>query len=190
MSGVPSGGASGRPRIVLVAAVAENGVIGQDGALPWRLKSDMQRFREHTWGKPVVVGRKTYLSFTRRPLPGRTNIVVSRDPEFTAPGSVVANNLAAALAVARGDALRRSADEIIVLGGADIYRQTMALADRLVITHVRLRPSGDAKFPGIDPKSWREVGRTDYPGGPDDAADYSIVVYEPVAPVAERKGRN
>ena len=170
-----------RPRIVVVAAVADNGVIGQGGALPWRLKSEMQRFRERTWGKPVVVGRKTYLSFSVKPLPGRTNIVVTRDLHFTTPGSVVAHNLETALEVARGDASRRSSDEIVVLGGADIYRQTMALADRLVITHVHMRPEGDARFPAIDPAVWREVDRNEHAPEPDDAAAYAIVVYEPVA---------
>jgi dihydrofolate reductase len=164
------------PRIVLLAAVAENGVIGQGGALPWRLKSDMQLFRERSWGKPVVVGRKTYQSFGRRPLPGRTNIVVSRD--FSAPGALVAPSLAAALDAARGDALRRGADEIVVVGGADIYAQTMSLADRLVVTRVRLRPAGDASFPPIDPELWQEVERTDHAAGPDDEAGFTICVYE------------
>ncbi len=166
------------PRIVLVAAVAENGVIGQGGGLPWRLKAEMQFFRERTWGRPVVAGRKTYLSFSRRPLPGRTNIVVTRDRDFTAPGSVVAWTLASAIDVARGDALRRQVDEIIIVGGADIYGQTMALAGRLVITHVHLRPDGDTRFPAIDPAIWAEVSRSDHAAGPNDAAAYSIVTYE------------
>ena len=97
-------------------------------------------------GKPVVMGRKTYLSIGR-PLPGRTNIVVSRDPTFAAPGIVAAPSVEAALTAARGDALRRGADEIAVVGGADIYAETMALADRLVITRVHLRPAGDTTFP-------------------------------------------
>ena len=165
-----------RLRLVLLAAVAENGVIGQGGALPWRLKSDMQLFRERTWGKPVVVGRKTYESFSRRPLPGRTNIVVSR--EFSAPGAVVAPSRPGALDAARGDALRRGVDEIVVVGGADIYTQTMTLADRLVLTRVRLQPAGDAFFPPIDPALWREVERTDHAAGPDDEAGFSICLYE------------
>src|SRR5580692_11943085 len=102
--------------ITLVAALAENGVIGRDGTLPWRLKSDMVHFRALTMGKPVVMGRKTYLSIGK-PLPGRTTIVVSRDPAFAAPGIVVASSLDAALAVARGDALRRNVDTIVVAGG-------------------------------------------------------------------------
>src|SRR5262249_35240083 len=101
-------------------------------------------------GKPIVVGRTTYLSFTKPPLPGRTNFVVSRNKNFAAPGALVASSLDAALEVARGDALRRAADAIIVLGGADVYAQTMPIADRLVITRVHLEPDGDAKFPAID----------------------------------------
>ena len=151
-------------QLILVAAVAENGVIGQGGTLPWRLKSDMAHFRAITLGKPVVMGRKTYQSLSRKPLPGRTNIVVSRDRSFTAPGILVAPSVEAALAAARGDALRRSADAIAVIGGADLYAQTMTLADRLVITRVHLQPAGDTVFPPIDPKVWREAERMRAPG--------------------------
>ena len=111
--------------IVVLAAVAENGVIGRGNALPWRLKSDMAHFRALTMGKPVVMGRKTYLSIGK-PLKGRTTIVVSRDRAFAAPGVLVAPNLDYALAAARGDALRRGADTVIVAGGADIYIQALA----------------------------------------------------------------
>jgi len=119
--------------ITLVAALAENGVIGRDNGLPWRLKSDMVHFRAITMGKPVVMGRKTFLSIGR-PLPGRTTIVVSRDHTFAAPGVVVAPTVEAALTVAQGDALRRRAECIIVAGGADLYAQTMPLAGWLHIT--------------------------------------------------------
>jgi len=163
--------------IVIVAAVAENGVIGQEGRLPWRLKSEMQLFRTLTWGKPVVVGRKTYLSFTKQPLPGRTNIVVSRDPNFAVAGALVTPSLVNALETARGDALRRGVDTVVVLGGADIYKQTLALADRLVITQVHLRPSGDTKFPDIDPATWSAAGRTEHQAGPDDEASFTVVEY-------------
>ena len=115
------------PDIVLVAAIAENNVIGRGNALPWRLKSDMQHFRALTMGKPVIMGRKTYLSIGK-PLKGRTTIVVSRDHAFVAAGVVVAPSLNAAFAVARGDALRRNVDTIVVAGGADIYSQAMPMA--------------------------------------------------------------
>jgi dihydrofolate reductase len=165
------------PVLVLIAAVAENGVIGQGGGLPWRLKSDLRNFRAVTMGKPVVMGRKTYLSIGK-PLTGRTNIVVSRNPEFTGPGIVVAPSIAAALAAARGDALRRAADAIAVIGGAELYAQVIGSADRLVITRVQLRPAGDTLFPGIDPKLWREAERSEHAAGPDDAAGFTVLVYE------------
>jgi dihydrofolate reductase len=168
-------------QIVLVAAVAENGVIGRAGDLPWRIKSDMQRFRTLTWGKPVIVGRKTYLSFARRPLPGRTNIIVSRSPDFAAPGAIVAPTLAAALEVARGDALRRASDAAMVVGGAEIYAQAMPLADRLEITHIHARPEGDTTFPAIDPAIWHEAGRTVHAPQAGDDAGYDAATYVRVA---------
>jgi dihydrofolate reductase len=168
--------------IVLVAAVAENGVIGRAGGLPWRIKSDMQRFRAMTWGHPTVAGRKTYLSFVKRPLPGRTNIVITRSPGFAAPGAIVAPSLAAALDVARGDALRRGCDAIMVVGGAEIYAQVMPLADRLEITHIHARPEGDAMFPPIEPAAWRETERTVHAPEPGDDAGYDAVTYMRVRP--------
>jgi dihydrofolate reductase len=163
--------------LVFVVAVADNDVIGQGGRLPWRLKSDMQYFRAVTMGKPVVMGRKTYLSIGR-PLPGRTSIVVSRDPAFAAPGVLVVPSVEAALTAARGDALRRSADAIMVIGGADIYAQTIARADRLLVTRVHLQPSGDTKFPPLDPNNWQETRRTEHRAGPDDDASFTVLVYE------------
>ena len=164
-------------KLILIAAVADNGVIGQGGGLPWRLKSDMQHFRTVTIGKPVVMGRKTFLSIGKS-LTGRTNIVLSREPEFVAPGVLVAPSVEAALAAARGDALRRSADAIAVIGGADLYAQTIDRADRLVITHVHLHPGGDTKFPVIDPRVWSERDRREHVAGTGDAAGFVIVVYE------------
>ena len=160
------------PEIILVAAVADNGVIGQQGRLPWRLKSDMAHFRAVTMGKPVVMGRKTYISIGT-PLKGRTNIVVSRERTFAVPGVLVATSVNAALEAARGDALRRSANAIAVIGGADLYAQCMALADRLVITQVHLRPSGDTKFPDIDPATWRAAERSEHQAGPGDETGFT-----------------
>jgi dihydrofolate reductase len=165
------------PALVLVAAIADNGVIGQGGGLPWRLKSDLRNFRAVTMGKPVVMGRKTYLSIGK-PLAGRTNIVISRNRDFAAPGIIVARGIAAALAAARGDALRRAADAIAVIGGAELYGHTIAHADRLVITRVHLRPEGDTMFPVIDPALWREARRSEHGPGPDDAAGFTVLVYE------------
>ena len=161
--------------IVLVAAVAENGVIGRKGGLPWRLKSDLRHFRAVTLGKPVVMGRKTWDSIGR-PLPGRTNIVATRDRAFTARGAVVAD-LAAALEVARADALRRNVDAIAVIGGGDIYAQVFPLATRLAITRVHARPEGETVFPSLDPAEWRESGRCGFPAGPDDETSFEVVTF-------------
>lgn len=162
--------------LVLVAAVADNGVIGLAGGLPWRLKSDMQHFRELTLGHPVVMGRKTFQSVGQR-LPKRTNIVISRDGAFSAPGVLVASSLDAALEAARGDALRRGVDAVMVIGGADIYTQAMPLATRLEITRVHASPSGDALFPPIDATEWRETARHDGPAGPEDEAAFTFISY-------------
>jgi dihydrofolate reductase len=162
--------------IVLIAAVADNGVIGSHGALPWRLKSDQRRFKAMTHGKPVVMGRKTFMAL-RRPLPGRTNIVVTRDVDFRAPGAVVTTSLTEARAMASGDALRRCAGEIAVIGGAEIYTQWMNIADRLEITEVHVRPAGETYFAAIDPADWEEVARARNSAGPDDSADFSYVTY-------------
>jgi dihydrofolate reductase len=168
--------AATRPEIVLIVAVAENGVIGSQGAIPWRLKSDMQRLKALTLGRPVVMGRKTFVSIGR-PLPGRTNIVVTRDASFRAAGAIVTTSMEAAHAVARGDALRRSAGEIAVIGGAEIYAQWMECADRLEITEVHARPEGDTYLATIDATVWQEVARVRNSAGPDDSVDFSYVTY-------------
>jgi dihydrofolate reductase len=165
-----------RPQIVVVVAVADNGVIGSRGAMPWRLKSDIQRFKAITTGKPVVMGRKTFASIGR-PLPGRTNIVVTRDANFRAAGAVVTTSFAEARAAAWGDALRRSAADIAVIGGVEIYQQWMDVADRLEVTEVHARPEGDTYFAAIDAAGWQEVARVRNPAGPDDSADFSYVTY-------------
>jgi dihydrofolate reductase len=163
--------------IILVAAIAENGIIGRGNGLPWRLKSDMQHFRALSMGKPVIMGRKTYVSIGR-PLSGRTTIAVSRDQNFAAPGIVVAPGLDAAFAVARGDALRRGADAIVVAGGADIYVQALPSATRLAITHVRKHVDGDVRFPAIDPNLWHESARTEREPATEDEAAFAFVTYE------------
>jgi dihydrofolate reductase len=162
--------------IVLIAAVAENGVIGRGGTMPWRLKSDMAHFKATTMGKPVVMGRKTWESLHLRPLPGRTNIVVTRDAAFTAASALVAPSFEAALEAARGDALRRGSD-IVVMGGADVYAQAMRLVTRLEITQVHMAPEGDATFPAIDPAVWREAARVPHPAGAGDDAAFDTVTY-------------
>ena len=163
-------------QIVLIAAIADNGVIGRGGTMPWRVKSDMRHLTALTIGKPVVMGRKTYESTHIKPLPRRTNIVVTRDANFTAPGALVAPSLEAALEAARGDALRRGTD-IMVIGGGDIYTQAMPLAGRLEITQIHMTPEGESRFPAIDPAVWREAAREAHPAGPDDDAAYDFVSY-------------
>jgi dihydrofolate reductase len=162
--------------IVLMVAVADNGVIGAGGTIPWRLRSDQQRLKTMTMGKPIVMGRKTFISL-RRPLPGRTNIVVTRDPDFRAAGAVVTTSFAGARAVALGDALRRGATEIAVIGGAEIYAQWMDIADRLEITEVHARPEGDTRFAAIDASDWEEVARARNSASSDDSTDFSYVTY-------------
>jgi len=165
--------------IVLVAAIGENGVIGREGALPWRLKSDLQHFRKLTLNHPVIMGRKTYESIGK-PLKDRTTIVLTSDLSLRAPGAVLATSLDAAFAFARQDAERRGVDEIMVIGGADVFADTMAAADRLEITRVHARPEGDTLFPPIDRQQWREVAREPHRRGPDDEADSTFLTYERV----------
>jgi dihydrofolate reductase len=162
--------------IVLVAAVARNGVIGANQRLPWRLSSDLKRFKALTWGKPVVMGRKTYVTIGRA-LPGRETIVVTSDPGFAAPGVLVAHDLEAALNLAGERARLMGADEIVVAGGGQVYAQTVARAARLLITEVALDAKGETRFPPIDPAEWREVRREKGERGPRDQADFAFVDY-------------
>jgi dihydrofolate reductase len=163
-------------KIVLVAAVGDNNVIGRDGQLPWRLKSDLAHFRAVTIHKPVVMGRKTYQSIGK-PLKDRSNIVISRDAEFSVPGVVTAPSFEAALELARKDAEARGADEIMIVGGSDIFAAALPLADRLEITHVHASPEGDVAFPPINPTLWREVSRTEHAAGPQDDAGFAVATY-------------
>jgi dihydrofolate reductase len=166
--------------IVLIAAVAENGVIGRAGDMPWRLKSDLARFRAVTMGKPIVMGRKTFESLGA-PLKGRTNIVVTRDPAFARPGILVARDIGSALAAARGDALRRGTNEIVIGGGSDIYAAAMLIATRLDITQVAARPEGDTYFPAIDEQAWHVVERHAPPQGEGDSAPFVWLTYRRAA---------
>jgi dihydrofolate reductase len=165
------------PKVVLVAAVAENGVIGRGGTLPWRLKSDMQHFRRLTLGRPVVMGRKTYESIGR-PLKDRTNIVISRDPGYAAEGIIVANSFEAAIDMARQDARQRAADTIAIIGGAGVFSDSLAIADRLEITLVHASPAGDTFFPPIDSGMWRETARVRQDAAPGDDADVTFITYQ------------
>jgi dihydrofolate reductase len=163
--------------LVLVAAVARNGIIGANGGLPWRLSSDLKRFKALTWGKPLVMGRKTFESIGRA-LPGRETIVVTRDPAFAPRGVLVAHELDAGLDLAAERASAMRAEEIIIGGGAEIYAQTIARASRLFITEVALDAEGEARFPPIDPHAWQEVHHETGERGPRDDADFAFVEYE------------
>jgi dihydrofolate reductase len=163
-------------KIVLVAAVGENNVIGKDGQLPWKIKSDLRHFRALTLDKPVIMGRKTFESIGK-PLDRRTNIVITRDPKFSAEGVEIAPSLQAALDLARKDAEQRGVNEIMIIGGADIFAAAMPMADRLEITHVHASPEGDVHFPVIDMKQWHEDKREKREAGPGDDASCSVATY-------------
>ena len=143
-------------------ARAANGVIGAAGGLPWRLKSDLARFRELTLGKPVIMGRKTWDSLPRRPLPGRTNIVLSRDGAFSPPGAVVCEDFSEGLQIAREMAAEDGAPEVCVIGGAALFEIALPRARRIYITEVDARPAGDVVFPHFDEGDWTEVSREDH----------------------------
>jgi dihydrofolate reductase len=166
----PGGGVS-NPILSLIAAVGRNGAIGAGNALPWRLSSDLKHFKALTMGKPVVVGRKTFISIGR-PLPGRRMIVVTRNKTWAHPGVEVAHDIDEAVALLAG------ADEAFVAGGGEIYEQMIARADRLYITEVDLAPEGDTRFPPIDPALWRETKRQPGVRGARDEADFVFVEYE------------
>jgi len=141
--------------ITLVLAVADNGVIGASGSIPWRIPEDMKRFKALTMGKPIVMGRKTWDSFPKKPLPGRTNIVITRDPSWKADGAVAVHSLAEALAAARSE----KPAEIAIVGGAQIYEQALAHATRVELTEVHTNAAGDTHFPAFEKSAWRETAR-------------------------------
>jgi dihydrofolate reductase len=157
--------------VSIIAAVGRNGAIGADGGLPWRLSSDLKRFRALTMGKPLVMGRKTFESIGR-PLPGREIIVVTRDPGWTQEGARIAPGLDEALALA-GDA-----PEVMIGGGGEIYRLAWARADRLYLTRVDVAPDADVLFPAVDAAQWRERRREAGVRGANDEADFVYVEYE------------
>ncbi|HVV34642.1 MAG TPA: dihydrofolate reductase [Vitreimonas sp.] len=165
------------PKLTLVLAIAKNGVIGRDGGLPWRLSSDLKRFKAATMGKPVLMGRKTWESLPRKPLPGRQNLVLSRDKDFRPEGAWSFTALDAMLAAGRAMAEAEGAGEVCVIGGAHLFEQTLPLADRIVLTQVQLEPAGETRM-SIDLSRWREVSRENVAAGPKDDADFVVRVLE------------
>ena len=157
-------------RLSIIVAADERGGIGRDGGLPWRLPEDLKRFKALTLGHPVIMGRKTYESIGR-PLPGRRNIVVTRNAAYQTDGCEVAASLAAALAACQG-----GSDEIFVIGGAQIYAEALPLAQRLYLTEIRRAFEGDARFPDWDPTAWKETVREAHRTA--DGLEYGFAVYD------------
>jgi dihydrofolate reductase len=153
-------------RISIVVATDLEGVIGRGNDLPWHLPADLRHFKRLTMGKPMIMGRRTYESIGR-PLPGRTSIVLTRRADFAAPGCVVARTADEALRSGFDAAAELATDEIIVIGGAEIFREFLPRADRVYWTQVQARVGGDTRIPRFDPMTWLEIERTDLPAGPD-----------------------
>jgi dihydrofolate reductase len=160
--------------VSLVYAQSKNGVIGSDGGLPWQLPSDLKRFKETTLGKPIIMGRKTWDSLPRKPLPGRQNIVVTRQKNWTAEGADVASTVDAALRLA-GDV-----PEVCVIGGGEIYHLFMAIADRIYLTEVDVTAGGDTLAPMLNPEEWDELSRSEPIQGEKDSARFSTRVLDRV----------
>lgn len=161
-----------------VVAIAKNNVIGMDGDMPWKLSTDLKRFKRDTMGKPIIMGRKTFESIGRA-LPGRLNIVISRS-DFVADDIVHANSIEAALFLAEGWAKENGAEEICVIGGGQIYAATLPMASKLYVTHVMAEPEGDTVYPAIQDAQWRPVEREEVPLGEKDTAETLYIVYERV----------
>ena len=163
--------------VTFVVAVSENGVIGRQGQLPWRMPSDLKRFRQVTLGKPVVMGRKTYESIGK-PLDKRDNIVVTRQPGYAAPGMHVVPSVEAAISLGRDLAAKRGVDEVAIIGGAEIFRSAMPFVQRVYLTIVHASPEGDVLLDPFDPAVWREVSREAMQQGPGDEFAAHFVVME------------
>ena len=160
-------------KISIIVAMADNRVIGHDNRLPWHLPADLKHFKATTMGKPIIMGRKTWESIGR-PLPGRTNIVVTRDTRYTADGCVVVHSVDAALQACSAD------EEVMVIGGAEFYRQVLPEASTLYLTLVHDRFDGDAFFPELDAREWREVEREDFEPDDKNPHAYSFIRFERV----------
>ncbi len=167
-------------RLALIVAMAENGIIGRGNGLPWHLSGDLKHFKSVTMGKPMIMGRKTFDSIGR-PLPGRTNIVVTRDPSLRAEGVRVVHDFDEALRVAEGIARADGAEEIIVIGGAQIYELALPKADRIYLTEIHQRVDGDVRFPDIDPRAWTERSRQYVAAEEPSTPDYSFILLERAA---------
>jgi dihydrofolate reductase len=164
----------------MIVAAAENGVIGRDGQLPWRQPTDLKTFRRLTMGRPIIMGRKTFQSIGK-PLDGRTNIVVTRDPNFRVDGVQCVQSLEAAIALARPLVQTSEAPEIMIIGGAELYRAAMPLATRIYLTRIHAQPTGDATFETPMAATWRQVSATPLPRAANDDHEATLMVWERVA---------
>jgi len=164
-------------KLALIAAYAQNRVVGRDNKLPWHLPEDLQYFKRCTTGKAIIMGRKTFESIGR-PLPNRTNIVISRNAEFQPEGVKVVNSLEQAIELAEAVNEINGVEEVMVIGGAAIYELALPLADRLYLTHVHADVNGDAYFPEVDFSDWNEEQRMDHFASDNNPYDYSFVVYD------------
>jgi dihydrofolate reductase len=165
------------PDISLIAAVTENGVIGRELDMPWKLSTDLKRFKALTMGKPMIMGRKTFISVGERPLPGRPHIIISRNVDYRPDGVDVVSSLEAALDLAKTKAKELGVDEVFVAGGGEIYAQSMPFADRLYMTHIDARIDGDTYFPDIDPERFEKVDETAVPAGEKDNYAVTFATY-------------
>jgi dihydrofolate reductase len=165
------------PVVTHVLAATSRGVIGRNGGMPWRLPSDMKRFRQVTMGKPVIMGRKTFDSIGK-PLPGRTNIVVTRNPQFTHEGVKTVGSLQAARDLCDSIAAIDGIEEAMIIGGAEIYRQALPLADRLYLTEVHAEVEGDTTFPEFDRSEWQEIAREDFEAAGPNPYNYSFLILD------------
>lgn len=169
---------TGKRPVVIIAAVAANRVIGRDGDMPWKLSTDLKRFKAMTLGKPVVVGRKTFESFGGKPLPGRPHVIVTRDASYGADGVETAASLEQALERAQAIASETGAEEVVVIGGGEIYAQAMAAADRLYLTHVEADiADGDTLFPVVDDAVFECIEKTPVPAGEKDSFSTVFAIY-------------
>jgi dihydrofolate reductase len=161
------------PILAIVVARAANGVIGRDGDLPWRLKSDLALFKANTLGKPIIMGRKTWDSLPRKPLPGRMNVVLSRDGSFEPEQAVVCESFMEAVQMAREQAEEDGAPEVCIIGGRSLFEAALPKAKRLYLTEVDATVDGDVTFPDFDEAAWTEVRREEHPAGEGD--DHAFV---------------
>ena len=164
-------------RLSMMVAKASNNVIGRDNNLPWYLPNDLKYFKQVTFGKPVIMGRKTWESL-KGPLPGRTNIVITRQPDYLADGAKVVASLDDAVAMAENVAFIEGQEEAVIMGGAEIYSLALPQADRLYLTEVHANVEGDTFFPEYDASEWQQIAREDFVAEGPNPYDYSFVVYE------------